>query len=234
MYLLGILAIVAMAQGTIYLPEMKDHLLSELLLRDIIDRMGNELVDAADSYIDYQDQARGTDDYDKAKEIPAEMPIDYEGIETLNPNPSIRDQEYLRHSTLNSHQRLNDNGDNRHRVQLAGLKGVKDEKTENTLPAYCTPPNPCPIGYTGQNHCIEDFENTAAFSRDYQSAQDCMCDTEHMIDCSNDSGSDRGIANVQLPNSEFDQIVEQFQETNPFFRGEKLPIAAKKGIHVIS
>lgn len=30
---------------------------------------------------------------------------------------------------------------------------------------------------------MEDFENTAAFSRDYQSSQDCMCDSEHMFEC---------------------------------------------------
>lgn len=30
---------------------------------------------------------------------------------------------------------------------------------------------------------MEEFENTAAFSRDYQASQDCMCDSEHMFDC---------------------------------------------------
>ena len=35
------------------------------------------------------------------------------------------------------------------------------------LPAYCDPPNPCPIGYTAKDGCIslEDFENTSEFSR---------------------------------------------------------------------
>jgi hypothetical protein len=37
-----------------------------------------------------------------------------------------------------------------------------------------------------------DFENTAAFSRDYQSAQECMCDGEHMFDCSGQDQSDTG------------------------------------------
>lgn len=87
--------------------------------------------------------------------------------------------------------------------------GAKSEKSDNVLPAYCNPPNPCPIGYTskqadldretfwnndpigdlltwyhsGDDGCLEEFENTAAFSRQYQIAQDCMCDTEHMFDC---------------------------------------------------
>lgn len=56
-------------------------------------------------------------------------------------------------------------------------------KTDASLPAYCNPPNPCPVGYTEEQGCITDFENTAAFSRDYQSAQECMCDAEHMFDC---------------------------------------------------
>ena len=36
------------------------------------------------------------------------------------------------------------------------------------LPAYCDPPNPCPIGYTAEDGCIEMFENKADFSRKYQ------------------------------------------------------------------
>lgn len=56
-------------------------------------------------------------------------------------------------------------------------------KTDASLPAYCNPPNPCPVGYTEEQGCITDFENTAAFSRDYQAAQECMCDGEHMFDC---------------------------------------------------
>lgn len=56
-------------------------------------------------------------------------------------------------------------------------------KNEVTLPAYCNPPNPCPVGYTEDQECQTDFENTATFSREYQAAQECMCDNEHMFDC---------------------------------------------------
>lgn len=38
--------------------------------------------------------------------------------------------------------------------------------------------------------CISEFENTAAFSREYQLAQRCMCDGEHMFSCPPDSNSD--------------------------------------------
>lgn len=211
-----------------YLPPVKElNDVPEELLRELFDRMGSEFVDAANSYLKYQDSA----DYEK--EIPNEIPLDYENLDGLNLNPSIRDQEYLRHSTLWSHQRLNDKEYERHRIQPGGFRGTKDEKTENTLPAYCTPPNPCPVGYTSANNCITNFENTAAFSRDFQSAQDCMCDTEHMLHCPGSAESSNQIPNVHMPRSEFEQIVEQLQEDNPFFRGEKLPVAAKKGIGVV-
>ncbi|XP_076634284.1 secretogranin_V domain-containing protein 7B2 [Colletes latitarsis] len=213
----------------VYLPPLTESQEERLLtdtLRELINQMGNDLADAADSYLEYQD---------KPKEIPLELPADYDGIDTLNPNPSIRDQEYLRHSTLWSHQRQNNNDpSNRQKIKPGSVKNIKDEKTENTLPAYCTPPNPCPVGYTHENNCILNFENTATFSRDYQSAQDCMCDTEHMLDCPVDSGNSNSLPSMHIPSSNFNQIVDQFQaEDNPFFRGEKLPIAAKKGINVI-
>ncbi|KAM0734244.1 Neuroendocrine protein 7B2 [Formica fusca] len=226
-FLLSLLIAVA-TEANVYLPSIKEeNLLTDALLRELINQMGNDLANAADTYLEYPE---------KVKELPIELPADYDGMDTLNPNPSIRDQEYLRHSTLWSHQRINNNnnkGNDRHRIQSTGLKGIKDEKTENPLPAYCTPPNPCPVGYTTENNCLINFENTAAFSRDYQSAQDCMCDTEHMLECSSDTENSNGLSNVQISNSDIDQIVEQFQEENPFFQGEKLPIAAKKGIHVI-
>lgn len=45
------------------------------------------------------------------------------------------------------------------------------------------------IRNTAEMNCLEEFENTAAFSRKYQAAQDCMCDTEHMFYCP-DMGGD--------------------------------------------
>lgn len=125
----------------------EEDLWTDNFLRELIDQVGNEFASVSDSYLEYQEE--------KAKELPMELPVDYDGMDTLNPNPSIRDQEYLQHSTLWGHQRFdsnknnNDKGYDRHRIQ-SGLKGLKDEKAENPLPAYCTPPNPCPIGYTSE------------------------------------------------------------------------------------
>lgn len=121
-----------------------------MMIRNIIDRMSNELVDAADSYLDYQDDIHVNDDFYKGNEYSGKIPFDYDRFDELNPNPSTRDQEYLKHSTLVSNQQLNDNSDSSHKIELAGHKGIKEEKNKNPLPAYCTPPNPCPIGYTSK------------------------------------------------------------------------------------
>lgn len=77
------------------------------------------------------------------------------------------------------------------------------------LLAYCTPPNPCPVGYEEDQGCQKDFENTAAFSRDYQAAQECMCDGEHMFDCSEPKESKH--SNRQLSSDLGSFIARQFQ-----------------------
>uniref|UniRef100_A0A914UU43 Neuroendocrine protein 7B2 n=1 Tax=Plectus sambesii TaxID=2011161 RepID=A0A914UU43_9BILA len=63
-------------------------------------------------------------------------------------------------------------------------------KTDSVLPAYCEPPNPCPHGFSSDDGCTEEFENTAEFSRDYQGRQDCLCDEEHMFNCPGKASSE--------------------------------------------
>lgn len=121
-----------------------------MLIRDLLERMTGGEMEDQDSYLDTgSSYVRGMPD----KEIPIELPIDYDGIDTpLNPKTSIRDQEYLQHSTLWSHQQpLNNYKPNdRHNAKQVSKNKAKDGKTESQLPAYCTPPNPCPVGYTSE------------------------------------------------------------------------------------
>jgi len=105
--------------------------------------------------------------------------------------------------------------------------------TASMLPAYCDPPNPCPLGYTSHDGCIEDFENSSEFSRIYQSRQKCICDTEHMFNCP-DNGMTGGEADED---NEVDngpsQILSSLPASgfgNPYLSGQKLPVAAKKGM----
>lgn len=77
-------------------------------------------------------------------------PIDYERLSN-NPNPSLRDREYLQHSSLWGHQFVAGGaGEGKQRLKPDGsVQNQQQVKTDETLPAYCNPPNPCPIGYTG-------------------------------------------------------------------------------------
>ena len=94
------------------------------------------------------------------------------------------------------------------------------------LPAYCDPPNPCPLGYTEKDGCVEDFENTSEFSRAFQARQNCLCDSEHMYECPS--------SQQEPQNSKATRHQPHFglfdEENNPFLDGTKLPIAAKKGL----
>lgn len=75
----------------------------------------------------------------------------------------------------------------------ADFEHRQEVKSDNVLPAYCEPPNPCPVGYSGADGCLEEFENSAEFSRNYQAQQQCLCDKEHMFNCpTNNENSEEG------------------------------------------
>ncbi|XP_013780701.1 uncharacterized protein LOC106465054 isoform X1 [Limulus polyphemus] len=189
----------------------------------------------------------------------------------LGREPSLRDQEKLQHSSLWGHQYMQGGaGEGAQHLKPDGsVQNNQEVKTDAVLPAYCTPPNPCPIGYTAEDGCLEDFVNTAAFSREYQSSQDCMCDAEHMFGCptsTQDNELDalaQSIQNQGLMDSTLNRIVQNMQiegehktlvakkffnpnqlkpktkmftqrgttlnSRNPYLKGEKLPVVAKKG-----
>lgn len=79
-------------------------------------------------------------------------------------------KEYLEHSSLWGHQYMQGGaGEGIQRLKPDGsVNNVQVIKTDAVLPAYCNPPNPCPLGYTSEDGCIEDFTNSAGFSREYQ------------------------------------------------------------------
>lgn len=114
--------------------------LSDALLREIVDRMGKDLVDVADdAYIDssINDMPSRLELMSRAsKDLEAEQ-MDYDSLlEGNNPSPSLRDQEYLQHSSLWGHQYVSGGGGE-------GPRHIAPQiKTDATLPAYCNPPNP--------------------------------------------------------------------------------------------
>lgn len=88
---------------------------------------------------------------------------------------ALRDQEYMKQLPISGYQ------------FISGGTGRQEDpsevKTDKVLPAYCTPPNPCPTGYSGKDDCLKDFENTPENNRRILEEQDCPCDAEHMLSC---------------------------------------------------
>nr|KAG5711887.1 hypothetical protein BaRGS_026328 [Batillaria attramentaria] len=98
------------------------------------------------------------------------------GNSPLFSGAQARDEEHLEHSAL---QGL-------HAVAGGTAEGEppqKQVKTDKPLPAYCNPPNPCPIGKTEADNCVENFENSMENNKRLLKQQDCPCDTEHMFSC---------------------------------------------------
>lgn len=157
--------------------------------------MGKDLSDAADSYIDpmplnEMPSARLSLMSRAGNKVLEAEQMDYESLLEGNPNPSLRDQEFAQHSSLwGQHIVSGGHGE-------GGFGRLRQIKTDASLPAYCNPPNPCPVGFTEDQGCLQDFENTASFSRDYQASQECMCDGEHMFDCQQETK--RRMANADL------------------------------------
>lgn len=214
--------------GTIaYVPLEKGNYFPGLVLQDLVNRMRKE---SEMSYIDLGDN--GMPLGSRSLEEEQFYPLDYELGDALH--PSIRDQEYLQHSSLWGSQYVSGGaGEGKQRLKPQGTFPNKQEvKSDNSLPAYCNPPNPCPVGYQGVEGCLEEFENTASFSRRYQALQNCMCDTEHMFDCPSHSNPFIDDGEMEHYN---DLNIHRFvqrdmrQNENPFLSGDKLPVAAKKG-----
>lgn len=141
-----------------FYPELKDpSYISDALLRDLFaDVLNKDLVEeSSDEYLD--DEALPMTNgrlalMARASNAQNERLMDYDAImDRPNPHPSLRDSEYMQHSSLWGHHFMSGGaGEGPHVVK-------PQVKSDATLPAYCNPPNPCPVGYTedhGENILI--------------------------------------------------------------------------------
>ncbi|XP_015791274.1 neuroendocrine protein 7B2 [Tetranychus urticae] len=250
-FLIVPLAILPLAYGYGKLIQIGDGLLQELY-----NRYGSNVKDDLyETDFDKQGSLNINNDEGTLSKIPrAKFQTRMDDI-LLGREPSLRDAEYLEHSSLFGHKYVQGGaGEGRQLLKPDGsVENYQVIKSDTILPAYCDPPNPCPIGYTTDDGCLESFENSASFSRDYQSSQKCMCDREHMFDCSGNTEENqldalaRSIQNEVISDSDLDDLVDRMQEghkvvakkfhaskkRNPdYLLGEKLPIVAKKAPHL--
>lgn len=153
---------------------MQSGYISGLVLHKLVHRIGNDLADSSGTVDSFDDNLNENPvRYSLMTDILKNMrdvdDNDYDEI--LNANPTLQEKKPFEYNF--AWNPFDDSASNS-RARF---------KNEAPLPAYCNPPNPCPVGYTEDQQCETDFENTSAFSRDYQEAQECMCDDEHMFNC---------------------------------------------------
>lgn len=246
--ILGVCVSVAGAKHGAY------NALTEALLSEMVSRLDNDATEYLNNRLKDELEPRVIKDMETEGDHYFGM-SDYDIDNNPNAPPAIRDQEFLQHSPLWGHQYVTGGaGEGKQRLRPNGLvrHAANDVKTDAVLPAYCDPPNPCPKGYGNEDGCLEEFENSAAFSRDYQGSQECMCDSEHMFDCpltTRDAEINvlaRSIQNEGLVDHTVDRLVHDLQQGddnhkvvakkghpkpphNPYLTGDKLPIVAKKG-----
>lgn len=171
--------------------------------------MNKDFTEVVDSYIDPIDaKPSHLELMSRSSKDPDGEQLDYSSLLNGDPNPSLRDHEYLQQSALWGHQ------------YIAGGTGELEPyhlkpahiKSDASLPAYCNPPNPCPVGVREDQGCQLSFENTASFSREYQSEQECMCDGEHMFACKGKDDSTARQRNSNYYNNRF-QMPEHKKDT---------------------
>ncbi|NP_001191628.1 7B2 precursor [Aplysia californica] len=150
----------------------------------------------------------------------------------------LRDQEHLEHSALHGYQSVS-----------GGASEVppnpKQVKSDKQLPEYCNPPNPCPVGKTAKDNCVENFDNSAENNERLLSQQDCPCDTEHMFSCpagsQTVSSKAQSSGNQQMAlNKVMDEIAKmehdgESLENNPTMSEtrKRVTLVAKKSPHII-
>jgi len=162
-----------------------------------------------------------------------------------------RDMETQSHSSLGEgHQYVQGGAGEgfQHLHPDGSVLNNQEIKSDEDLPAYCNPPNPCPIGYSGEECDPRPFEEfTAEYSKTYQENQDCVCDYDHN-ECKNANRSNDKytylISNLQLKKSDerFSAVVAKKSprakrsvgenanklKKNPYMRGRPIRLHVAK------
>lgn len=241
---LGAVLVVAVSGSSLYDLD-GGGMYNDLLMQDLYKRLA-QLQPSPDYY--YDDE--GMQNWVDSQEIPLES-RDSGAAE-------IRDQEMVEHSShADGFQYISGGaGEGKQHLTPEGNQQNQQEvKTDEHLPFYCHPPNPCPKGFTAEDGCDEFVDDSAEFQRKWiwkmQEKGMCACDEEHMFHCPKDDNT----INMEKGNMEknnLDQVLNsllgdknngvedidaaldemmkaQKRDDNPYLGGYKLSRAAKKG-----
>jgi hypothetical protein len=168
----------------------------------------------------------------------------------------IRDSEYIGHSSNAGSQGFiymsGGAGEGQQHLTPSGaLNNVHQVKSDEALPFYCHPPNPCPKGFTAEDGCQESIEDTAEMQKAWIEKMMqkglCTCDEEHMYDCPVGDRSDTNYADSKSQHADTAEQQQSFSDVidkilgdkhdssvdNPFVGGQKRQsLVAKKSPRV--
>jgi len=142
--------------------QLKDNGYESLLMRDLYKRLA-QLDDSGLDLSDIADLSDVTDD----------LAQEYADGKGPTVQEAVRDSELIEHSSSAAGNALEE--------ALSASATNSDE----SLPFYCHPPNPCPKGVTSdcQTEVPDTAEAQKAWITTMQDAGYCACDREHMFDC---------------------------------------------------
>jgi len=173
----------------------------------------------------------------------------------------IRDHEYLEHSSSKGGFQYISGGageGNQHLTPEGTQNNTHEVKSDESLPFYCHPPNPCPKGFTEGDGCQLDVKDTAEDQKKWISnmmtSGQCSCDEEHMFSCPkemNTINADKGHEERDNLDKVLDSLLAAKMDTpysvgnkrqnsitkkghpgnigNPFLDGQVIHTVAKKG-----
>lgn len=102
----------------------------------------------------------------------------------------LRDQEYLQHGAVPGGFQYISGGageGSQHLTPAGTQNNTQEVKSDETLPFYCHPPNPCPKGMTEADGCDENISDDADTQKKWidgmMKSGKCSCDEEHMFEC---------------------------------------------------
>jgi len=155
----------------------------------------------------YPSNEQEADDEISLDEGDIDLPkIPSEKLSSMNENdmnfidPSIRgDLEYIGHGPSKWGFQYISGGAGEGEQELTpegNQPNVQEVKSDESLPFYCYPPNPCPKGHTAEaDGCDEGVVDTAEAQKKYihnlMKTGQCTCDREHMFQCPSDEGNNQ-------------------------------------------
>lgn len=222
--LAGILAIIVpLSQAYTYDPDY--------LIQDLYDRI-SQLEDNEDVGYPADDatELEPETDIDPRSDW-AEIPIDSRDLGQAD----LRDKEFLEQPSKWGYQYISGGageGD-QHLTPEGKENNTQETKSDEALPFYCHPPNPCPKGFTEKDGCDPVIQDNADVQKkwinDMQAAKKCACDEEHMFSCNKDGAT---VNSQGIHKDALDEVLEsllQDKTNNPYGQGEKRrTVVAKK------